>query len=170
MKTRVIHTKIWKDQYFFTLNDKESKVFLFLLTNDSINMCGIYELNDEEIKLWCHVSTEELQQIKDKFVRDNRFLFKNGWVGVINHKKYNTYGKGNLQEKAYTREISLIPKDVKMVFNTSMDTSNCILDINHKSETINNKSYIKDHNSEDIGEGYVKFLETKEKLTKLKTI
>ena len=80
------------------------------------------------------------------------------------------YGKGNLQEKAYTREISLIPKDVKMVFNTSMDTSNCILDINHKSETINNKSYIKDHNSEDIGEGYVKFLEAKEKLTKLKTI
>lgn len=139
MKTRVVHTKIWKDQYFFSLNDKEARFFLYLLTNDCINMCGIYELNDEEIKLWCHLTDEELSTIKSRFEKDNRFIFKNGWVIVINHQKYNTYGKGELQAKAYKRELDLIPKAIKEYINTSKILV-YILDINHKSEIINKKS------------------------------
>lgn len=142
MKTRILHTKIWKDTYFSSLTDKQARVFLFLLTNDNVNMHGIYELNDMEIKLWCQIKTDkQLALIKQKFEEDQRFFFPKGWVIINNHGKYNTYGNGEKQEVSYRKEYEQIPQyvlDYKDNLNTSMHTGG-ILDINHKPEIINKK-------------------------------
>ena len=141
MKTRVIHTKIWKDGYFSNLTRIEKLVFLFLITNENINMCGCYELNDAEIKLWCGLTEQEIIAIKQKFSRDRKFVFSSGWVRVINHGRYNSYGKGEKQEQAYKRELSLIPPflyPTDTSIDTSMDTTP-ILDINPNTEIIKHK-------------------------------
>ena len=70
MKTRVIHTKIWKDNYFSTLSRSEKIAFLYLLTNENINLCGIYELNDMELKIWTGLNDSEILEVKEKFTKD----------------------------------------------------------------------------------------------------
>lgn len=134
MKTRIIHTKIHKDPYVHSLTDKEYRVFVFLLTNEAVNMLGVYELQDIEIKMWCKVGDKKLQEVKDKFSKDNKIHFKDGWIVIVNHNKYNSYGKGSLQEKSYKKELDLIPNYIKQYLNTSIDTDP-ILEINKNTKT-----------------------------------
>lgn len=127
MKTRVIHTQFWKDSYIMELNHKEKMVFVYLLTNENINMCGVYELPDKVICLYLDLTNEELQDIKLRFMQDGKFYFKNGWIKVMNHEKFNSYGKG-MQEKALEKELSMIPDfmrddNLEMGIDTSINTS-----------------------------------------------
>lgn len=143
MKTRILHTKVWEDRYFYALEDKEKLAFLYLLTNDSINLSGTYELNDIKLVTWLRTTPEVVEQIKAKFQNDGRFAFYKGWVRVLNYDKYNNYS-GNLNDKAKEREISLIPQEITEFFNTLSIPYTYPIDtaINHKSEIINHKSEI----------------------------
>lgn len=153
MKTRVIHTKLWKDEYFYNLNDKERLAFMFLLFNENNNMCGIYELNDVEAITWLKTTADSWSSIKAKFEQDTKFMFYGGWVKVINHDKYNNYGKGEKQQPALEKEINLIPKGIMEYFDTSIDTS---IHTRHKSKTINHKSKTINHKRENFEKKFSK--------------
>lgn len=158
MKTRILHTKVWKDEYFYNLDDKEKLAFLYLMTNENVNMIGIYELNDMEFQLWLKTTSDKINLIKEKFHNDRKFLFKDGWVCVINHNKYNSYGNGK-QEKAYERELSLVPQHIMQFFNTSMDTSiDTSIYTNPKSEIINHKSEIRNKKEPKNNDVYKKII------------
>lgn len=138
MKTRILHTRIWEDNYFSKLSVLEKLTFIYLLTNDKVSLTGIYEMPDKYLCFNLDASEEDIKKIKEKFQRDNKFIFKNGWIKIVNHDKYNSYthGKSGI---ARDKELSSIPEDLKLN-NTSMDTSidsTSIPTINHKSKTIN---------------------------------
>ena len=139
MKTRILHTKVWKDSYFYNLDDKEKLTFLYLMANENVNMVGVYEINDVELQTWLKVTPEKLKLIKDKFTKDKKYIFKGDWVCVVNHNKYNNYGKG-MQEKALQREKSLIPIIFKSILDTSINTS---IDTRHNTEIRNKKEEIR---------------------------
>lgn len=148
MKTRIVFTKIWKDSYFLKLSQQEQLVFLFLITNDSVGLTGIYELDDSVILSALKISQTQLNKIKQKFIADRKFSFYEGWIKILNHDKYNNYS-GPKNEIAIEREISLISQGiienldrVSIGYLSVEDTLN-----NHKSEIINQKSKIKDENS-----------------------
>ncbi|MCG3176871.1 MAG: hypothetical protein MOGMAGMI_01835 [Candidatus Omnitrophica bacterium] len=137
MKTRIIHTKIWKDNWFSSLPKNSKLLFLYLVSNEDVNMIGIYEANDMEMKLWLGFNDKELQEAKE-FLRA-KVIFKNGWVKILNHDKYNSYGNGEKQKSALEKEKKIVPQ---YLYDTSIDTSmdtSAILDINHKSENIKQK-------------------------------
>lgn len=141
MKTRIVFTKIWKDTYFANLNQIEQLTFLYLITNDSVGLTGIYELDDRSITSALKITQQQFNKIKEKFMVDNKFSFFNGWIKVINHDKYNNYS-GIKNEIAVSREISLISQEVienldrvSIGYPLVADTLN-----NHKSEIINQKS------------------------------
>lgn len=119
MKTRIIHTRFWKDEYISKLPAKDRLAFLYFLTNENVNMCGIYELPDKYICVDLGVTQKELNRIKDRFISDKKILFHKGWVRILNHDKYNSYGKG-MQEKALAKELSVVPK---FMSNTSINSS-----------------------------------------------
>ncbi len=146
MKTRIIHTRFWQDNFVSSLNHKEKLVFIYLLTNDRVNLVGIYELPDKYIKVDLNLTESELQRIKQKLHKANRILFKNGWIKIVRHDKYNSY-KGKTVNKAKKKELSNIPVffiqdggGIDTSIDTSIDTPN-----NHKSKTINQKSKIKNN-------------------------
>lgn len=148
MKTRIVFTKIWKDSYFLKLSQQEQLVFLFLITNDSVGLTGIYELDDSVILSALKISQTQLNKIKQKFIADRKFSFYEGWIKILNHDKYNNYS-GPKNEIAIEREFSLISQGiienldrVSIGYLSVADTLN-----NHKSEIINQKSKIKDENS-----------------------
>ena len=148
MKTRIVFTKIWKDSYFLKLSQQEQLVFLFLITNDSVGLTGIYELDDSVITSALKISQTQLNKIKQKFIADRKFSFYEGWIKILNHDKYNNYS-GPKNEIAIEREFSLISQGiienldrVSIGYLSVADTLN-----NHKSEIINHKSEIKDQKS-----------------------
>jgi len=168
MKTRIIHTKIWKDNYFSQLNRAEKLAFIYLLTNESINLCGIYEINDLELKTWVGLTDTEIENVKKTFTKDGRFIFYKNWVKVIHHGRYNTNYSGTKNEIALQRELTYIPDSVsKELDSLSIDYRYPIdSPIIHKSETINHKSETINHKSETnskyISQDYLKTLKDDE--------
>ena len=43
-KARYIHTKFWSDDWISRLDPVEKLLFIYLLTNERTNICGVYEL------------------------------------------------------------------------------------------------------------------------------
>jgi hypothetical protein len=142
MKTRIIYTKIWKDEFYAGLNRAEKILFIYLITNERVNLCGMYELSDREIMFDTQLTTDELLKAKQSL--SSRFLFKKGWVRIYNFERYNNYS-GDKNRVAIQNELKNIPDEIKEypidtllgdedTVSTFGDTPN-----NHKSETINHK-------------------------------
>jgi len=146
VKTRIIYTKFWHDNYVSELNSKEKLVFIYLITNSSVNICGIYELPDRYIRFDLELKQSELDKIKQKFMKDNKIMFINGWVKIMNYEIYNKF-TGEKNEKAKEKELSLIPDFIIGYrwgidgVSTNGDTLNNInQNINQNKLVINNKN------------------------------
>jgi hypothetical protein len=146
MKTRIVFTKIWKDTYFSNLSQLEQLTFLYLITNDSVGLTGIYELDDRSITSALKITQQQFNKIKEKFMTDKKISFFNGWIKIHNHDKYNNYS-GIKNEIAVNREISLISQEVienldrvSIGYPLLTDTLKGDTLNNHKSEIINHKS------------------------------
>ena len=143
MKTRVLHTKLWKDKWFVDLSKDAKFLWLYLLTNDKINISGVYELSDREILFDTSIDTSMLGVLKEQL--KPKAVFFEGWVKILNVDRYNMYRNSPLNETAYIRELTYIPVPVKEHFQIFTDTSihtSIYTPINKKSEIINHKSEI----------------------------
>lgn len=140
MKTRIVHTKIWKDQWFSSLSKEAKLLWQYLLTNEKINISGIYELSDREIVFDTSIDTSTLPSIKQEI--SEKAVFMEGWVRIFNVDRYNKYRNSPLNELAYLKELSYVPADIRAFFqlpnDTSIDTSIYTLR-NKKSEIIDKK-------------------------------
>jgi hypothetical protein len=148
MKTRIIYTKFWNDNYVSELNHKEKLAFLYFITNEKVNICGIYELPDKYIKMDLGFSQGELDKIREKFIKDDKFIFIDGWIKIVNFELYNKF-EGEKNERAKEKELALIPDKI-IQYTYSIDTeidrvsSGKDTPYNHKSIINNHKSEIKE--------------------------
>jgi hypothetical protein len=137
MKTRIIHTKIWEDNWFCGLSRASGWVYIYLLTCSQNNICGIFEIPDRVVLFNTRTTQSELEKAKEEL--KNKVVFYKGWVKIINTNKYNNYVTNSKLQIALEKEISLIPQEVVDYMNgydTSMDTS-IYTPNNHKSKIIN---------------------------------
>lgn len=110
MRFRTVHTKIWQDEWFSSLSRASKLVFIYLITNRSIGMSGIYELPDRVICFDTGLNQSEIDPVKEELAP--KVSFFKGWVFVKNSTRYNTF-KGKKLEVAKNNEVSLVPLDVK---------------------------------------------------------
>ena len=139
MKTRIIHTKVWKDSWYVSLSKDAKFLWMYLLTNDKINISGIYELTDREILFDTSIDTSVLESIKKEL--NPKAIFYKGWVKITNVERYNKYRNSPSNEIAFNTELTYIPSDICKVFGTPVDTS-VYTPINKEQGTINNKQVI----------------------------
>jgi len=149
MKTRLVYTKFWHDNYISELTAKEKLLFIYLITNEKINLCGIYELPDKYIKFDLGFTQSELNKMKDKFMQNGKFIFLDGWVRIINFSGYNSF-TGEKNEIAKQKELSQIPQKI-IEYQYLLDRVSSNLD------TLNNHN----HNNIYINKGVVKGEKTK---------
>jgi len=118
------------------LNSKEKLVFIYLITNSNVNICGIYELPDRYIKFDLDLNQSELDIIKQKFMENNKIMFINGWIKIINYETYNKF-TGEKNEIAKEKELSLIPKNI-IEYRWGIDRVSSNLDtLNNQNQNIN---------------------------------
>ena len=111
MKTRIIHTRIWEDEFFGGLNSKNKLLFIYLLTNHRIGMTGVYECSDRLISFDTGISIEDINSGKE--ILKNKFVFYKGWIVILNCGKYNNYTSNDFMKKAYQKERESLPEDLK---------------------------------------------------------
>jgi hypothetical protein len=138
MKARVIHTKYWTDSYIVSLNPNEKLLYIYYLTNENIGISGVYQVSTPFIQLSTGLTAEEIKQLNLKFEKDDKILFYEDWVCVVNSKKYQTY-LGVLNELAELKELVNVPDLALKKFRYPLDTPTIVLEIRNKKLEIRNK-------------------------------
>ena len=149
MKTRIIHTRIWEDDWFVELPLEAQYLWLYLLTNSRINLCGMYRLSDRTILNETKIKKSHLEELKSTL--EPKAIFIEGWVYIPKSQSLGGY-KGELIESGIKKEMQDVPSPVKSEFlhRVSMgyrrgskvqEIRNNKLEIrNKKQEIINNTS------------------------------
>ena len=154
MKTRILHTKFWQDAYITDLSVSESWAFMYFLTNDKVNMSGIYEVTSREVAFYTKLSVEEIREFAKKFQNDKKIFFFESWVCLVNHDKYNKYGKGEKQIPALIKELSYIPQrfwSALKEWDTSIYTSRYTrLNTEYRNPNIENRSILTPEDEEQL--------------------
>lgn len=88
-KQRVLNTRFWSDNWVTDLNPLDRYLFIYLLTNEHTELCGIYELP------WRTMSNEtglEIEMLKKMFKRlVGKAYYIEGWVYLKNYQKHHVY-------------------------------------------------------------------------------
>jgi len=141
MKTRIVHTKVWRDEWFANLSKDAKFLWLYLITNDQINICGIYEITNREILF--DTGIEVTDKMKDEL--KPKAIFVKTWVFIPNIEKYNKYRNAPTNQKVFDTEISRIPDGIieAILSDTSIGTSiythPILQEIRNKKSEIKNK-------------------------------
>lgn len=121
MKTRMLYTSIWCDSYVRELSDTEARLFLFFLTNEKVNLSGIYQCPDfYTLSLFPQLNQDKLNKIKEKLAEDKKLLFCEDWVYITNAQKFNDFHKSAMTLKPLLKELTLIPLRVYSYFNDTL--------------------------------------------------
>jgi hypothetical protein len=175
MKRRSLETRFWKDNYIQSLTANGKLLFNYLLMNEYVNIIHIYELPETYISLETGITIKQIQDLKIKFQQDNKFLFKDSWIKIVNADKYEHY-EGNLNDRAKENLLKIIPSHVLDYFNTPIDrdidtqpkVSSNQYPITNNQQSITNKynniENLKEEDLETIAEKYqvpVSFVKSK---------
>lgn len=111
MKARIFFTKFWTDSYIRDLERDERELFLYLITNDRVDICDVYELPHWLICQTIQQKPKRVDEIKAKFEKDGKFAFRGDWVYGKNFSKYQTF-KGEKNEIAKQKAIKSVPETI----------------------------------------------------------
>jgi len=142
MKTRILHTKIYSDNFFIELSPLEKLLFIYYLTNESVNIIACYECPNKKTSFDTGIDTAKIRVFQEKAEKAGKMYFKDGYVFLKNAGKYENY-TGELNDKAKKILISQLSIDIRNWYEGGMKGV-YIPSINHKSEIIN-------HNKEGVG-------------------
>jgi hypothetical protein len=162
MKTRIFQTRFYKDRDVLSLSLHAQHLFMYLLTCEQINICGVFELPDPYIVFESKLTQEQLDLAKKELEDTKKVVFKDSWIFVVNARKNNNYEKSPDNYTAMLKEMGRIPEDICKHFNkyspyTRIDTSmyssvdssvHSSLDSTKKQEIRNKKQETRTHKSE----------------------
>jgi hypothetical protein len=86
---RQIHTQIWKDEWFIELEPQEKMLFIYMFSNDLSSIAGIYKIPLRVMANETGLSLEFITETITKFERDNKVLYRDGVLWIVNMEKYH---------------------------------------------------------------------------------
>jgi hypothetical protein len=90
-KARYILTKFWSDNFIVKLEPLDRYLFLYFLTNEHTNICGIYELPLRTMAFETGIHEEMLPVMIKRL--DGKIYYIDGWVYVVNFMKNQLVNK-----------------------------------------------------------------------------
>lgn len=108
-KQRMISTRFWSDNFIVNLDIIERYVFLYLLTNEHTNMCGIYEIPLRVMSRETGIDEKELERLLENRFQEKVF-YVNGWIYIKNFSKHQSSNPN--MKKGAERELSEVPEEI----------------------------------------------------------
>ena len=137
MKTRILHTKIYSDNFFITLSPLEKFLFIYYITNESVNIIHCYECPNRKVQFDTGINTPIIEAFQRKMESAGKMFFKDGYVLLKNADKYEKYN-GELNDKAKLSLINELSIGIREWYEGGMKGV-YIPTINHNTEIINQK-------------------------------
>lgn len=143
---RQIQTTFWSDAWVIDLTPEKKYFYLYLLTNDKVKQCGIYEIPLKKIEIETGYSKETILLLLDELKQANKINYnlETNEICIINFSKYN-YTKSPKVKACITKELNQV-KDKKLIqYLYGIDT--VYIDYVKTMETLSQeKEKEKDHN------------------------
>ncbi len=126
-KKRYINTVFWDDSYISNLDPSEKLLFVYLITISCTNISGIYQIQMKRISLDTGIEKEMCQKIMDRFQKDEKILFKDGWIAIKNFIKHQNINSPQVIQ-GIKNEFSLAPNELKIWIKLNISSFTEILD------------------------------------------
>ena len=98
-KFRQIHTKLCKVGWFVELAPNDKLLFVYLITNDSATIAGIYELARRVIEFETGLSAEQVESSFEIFSEAGRAFYDGRVVFVRHLRRYHETSSMNVQKR-----------------------------------------------------------------------
>lgn len=99
---RSIHCKTWRDDWFSELPTDAKLLWLYLITNQSTSVSGIYQLPRKFMAFETGLDVNRVTQILDMFKSDGKIDFDDSVIWIKKMREYQSSGS----EKVHTRIMS----------------------------------------------------------------
>ena len=109
-KQRYINTKFWNDSYISALDPVEKLMFIYFLTNEHTNLCGIYELPLKVIAVETGIDKEMIMKIMGRL--KSKIYYIDGWVYIKNFIKHQS-NSSEMVKKAIDNGLNEVPQEIK---------------------------------------------------------
>lgn len=121
MNSRIFYSKIFDDEFFANLTLAEQMLFIYFLFNMNVNIIHLYEISPRKVLFDIKVTSEDLENAKNKFQANKKLYFFKNFVYIANAYRYQKY-TGNSNETAKETLFSHLPKDVLDWYFSIIDT------------------------------------------------
>jgi hypothetical protein len=91
-KTRMINTRFWSDSWIRKLNSLDRYLFLYFLTNEHTNICGVYELPIGTIAYETGMDERDLEKTMIPRLAPKMYYIDE-WVYLRNFEKHQTFNE-----------------------------------------------------------------------------
>lgn len=106
MKKRYVQDRIRSDVWFTELDPIEKLLWIYLLTNDKLGVCGIYELSLKRMWYDTWIDKDMILKILARFEKDKKCFYRNGFILICNFfKNLQVSSKNDNLRKGVEREI-----------------------------------------------------------------
>jgi hypothetical protein len=143
-KKRMVDTRFWVDDYISHLDPVEKLMFLYFLTNPFTDISGMYEVPLKNIALDTGIDKEMVIKILNRFERDNKIFYENGWIAIKN------FAKHQLDNPKVLRGIEIgTAKAPESLKNKVKDSISIVNDsLSHLNSNLNLNSNLKERSEE----------------------
>lgn len=118
-KKRYINTVFWDDAYVTNLDPSEKLLFIYIITNPCTNISGIYQISLKRISLDTGIEKEMVCKIFERFQKDQKILYKDGWIAIKNFIKHQNTNSP-LIVKGIERELYNVPTELLSFVDASI--------------------------------------------------
>lgn len=111
---RYIHDVIWTDAYFQELSPQHKLLFIYLLTNEHLEISGIYQITPKTIANETGLSN--VPELIQKLMDDGKLLYEDNVVGIINYQKHNGIWNNPKYQVAIRKSIKKLEPEMQEKF------------------------------------------------------
>lgn len=112
-KQRYINTKFWSDNFISELNPLDRYLFLYFLTNEHTNICGIYEVPLKTISFETGLELDMLKKMLKRLY--GKIYYIDGWVYIKNFAKHQAVNESIVKGIEISKKI--IPNEIMLKIN-----------------------------------------------------
>jgi len=113
-RLRSINTKFWEDRYIIELTPIEKLIYLYLFSNNSVELAGSYEITTKKISNDTGIEIKEIEKLLKKFENDKKIIYIDGFIIIKNYLKNQSWNN-NMKINAI-RTIEQLPDNIRKAF------------------------------------------------------
>lgn len=105
---RQIHVSIWKDPWFMDLEPDQKLLYIYLFSNESTSLSGLYEIPFRVICFETCLEPDFVKKSLVHFKESGKVKYENGVIWVKNLRKYNASSAETVQIRI-RKDLAKVP-------------------------------------------------------------